>query len=86
MSLADPRCEYHVNPIGIGMPEPRLSWRIDDGRQGSRQVAYRVLGVVGREGGDADLWDSGRVESDQSIHVKYAGKTHWVADSGLTGR
>jgi alpha-L-rhamnosidase len=45
--------------------------------RGVRQTAYRIL-VAGDEKllkeGKADLWDSGKVESDQSVHVEYKGK------------
>jgi alpha-L-rhamnosidase len=46
--------------------------------RGVRQRAYRVLvasspEVLKAERGD--LWDSGKVESDQSVHVEYAGKS-----------
>src|SRR5688500_10265168 len=56
------RCEYFVNPIGIDARAPRLSWQSDV----SRQSAYQI--VV-----DGGLWDSGKVQSSQSIHVAYAG-------------
>lgn len=74
------RCEYRVNPAGIDTAQPRLSWVLsaaDPKARGLHQSAYRVL-VASSEAGLAanrgDLWDSGRVASDQSIHVAYAGK------------
>ena len=71
------RCEYLIDPAGIDVTEPRLSWRIGSEAAGGKQTAYRVLVATSREKlaeGDGDLWDSGKVESDQSIHVAYAGK------------
>ncbi len=45
--------------------------------RGLRQTAYHVL-VASSEAllrrNTGDLWDSGKVESDQSLHVEYAGK------------
>ncbi len=71
------RCEYLASPVGIDVLEPRLSWQIVDRRRGARQTAYQVL-VASSEtnlaADQGDLWDSGRVESDQSVHVVYAGK------------
>ena len=74
------RCEYRVNPQGIDVAEPRLSWILAAGDaklRGLRQTAWRVL-VASSAGalnaGTGDLWDSGRVESDQSIQVAYGGK------------
>jgi alpha-L-rhamnosidase len=45
-------------------------------RRGARQTAYRILvapSETGWEGGTSLIWDSGRIESDQSIHVPYSG-------------
>jgi len=42
-----------------------------------RQTAYQILVASSEEllkDGKADLWDSGKVESDQSIHLEYHGK------------
>jgi alpha-L-rhamnosidase len=74
--LAGPRCEYRVNPLGIDVERPRLSWRLATARRGAAQRAYRVRVASDPDllGGDAaDLWDSGRVESDQSLDVPYGG-------------
>lgn len=81
------RCEYRVNPLGIDNPLARLSWILTSPRRGCRQIAYQVLVATSLESlteGRADLWDSGRVESDASVHVTYAGASlvsrqhcHW---------
>lgn len=75
-AIANLTCEYRTNPLGIDVTSPRLSWQMHTDRRGARQTAYRVLAASSPEqlrAGDADLWDSGRVESDQSVHVAYAG-------------
>ncbi len=70
------RCEYRVDPIGIDTAAPRLSWELHgDGRCRS-QRAYRVLVATSKEAlvpGRADLWDSGTVRSDRSMHIAYEG-------------
>ncbi len=68
------RCEYRVNPQGVDVAAPRLSWvltAVNPKARGLRQTAWRALatGADGRE-----LWDSGKVESDQSTQVVYRGK------------
>ena len=71
------RCEYKENPLGLDEPRPRLSWIVNDDRRGARQSAYRVLVASSPRALDADegdLWDSGKVDSDQSVHVEYAGE------------
>ena len=84
------RCEYLTNPLGIDEREPRLSWVLapaDPKARGLRQTAYRIL-VASDEpnlrAGKGDLWDTGRVASDQSVHVVYRGRplasrmrAHW---------
>jgi alpha-L-rhamnosidase len=71
------RCEYLVNPLGIDTREPRLSWMLESARRGQVQTAYRVL-VAGDPkllaADPGDLWDSGKVASDQSIQIAYAGR------------
>lgn len=66
------RTEYLVNPIGIGERVPRFFWTLQSPVNGQRQTAYRV--VVGSAPGKADLWDSGRVASPETIQIEYKGK------------
>jgi alpha-L-rhamnosidase len=76
MKLQRLRCEYEVNPIGIDAVFPRLSWELDNTRRGAMQAAYQVLVARALEelaGDRGTLWESGKVASDQSIHVAYAG-------------
>ena len=71
------RCEYAENPAGIDTPQPRLSWVLESSQRAQRQTAYQVLVATSAEmlkPGIADLWDSGKVASDQSIQLPYAGK------------
>ena len=70
------RCEYLVNPAGIDVRGPHLFWEIQDTRRGVRQSAYHILVASSAEmlsHDRGDLWDSGRVESDETIHVAYQG-------------
>ena len=71
------RCEYLNNPLGIDATHPRLSWGIRSGRRGEKQTAYQILvasseKLLGQDKGD--LWDSGKVETDQSAQIEYAGQ------------
>lgn len=70
------RCEYLVNPLGIDTPTPRLSWALVGGGIGQRQSAYRVRVASYPDrlaAGKADLWDSGKVPSGETAHIRYAG-------------
>jgi alpha-L-rhamnosidase len=71
------RCEYHNNPLGIDITEPRLSWVSQSEKRGWKQSAYQILVASSQKALDADrgdLWDSGKVEAQQSIQIPYAGK------------
>jgi alpha-L-rhamnosidase len=70
------RCEYLVNPLGIGVARPRLSWTLDSEERAQVQTAYRILVASDPEyldDGRGDLWDSGKVSSNRSIQVVYGG-------------
>ncbi len=71
-AIVNLKTEYRSNPLGIDVTSPRLSWQLQSDRQGAKQTAYQIK--AGSSAGQTDLWDSGKVESDQSIHVIYAGK------------
>jgi alpha-L-rhamnosidase len=71
------RCEYRENPLGIDITQPRFSWKMKTDRRGAKQSAYHVLAASTQDQlttGQANLWDSGKVTSDQSVHVVYAGE------------
>ncbi|TAE73675.1 MAG: alpha-L-rhamnosidase [Verrucomicrobia bacterium] len=55
------RCENRDDPRGIDVAKPRLAWMLDAGQQTAYQI--EVAGV----------WDSGKVASNQSVAIEYAG-------------
>lgn len=59
------RCEYTCNPLGLDVRHPRLFWQLNDPRCGACQSAYQIVTDNG--------WDTGRVRSDQTTHIPYAG-------------
>lgn len=72
VKLTSLTCEHRSEPLGIDITQPRLSWQLVAERRGARQTAYQLL-VGSTADGVADLWDSGRVESCQSVDVVYQG-------------
>jgi alpha-L-rhamnosidase len=71
------RCEYLKDPLGIDAAKPSLSWVIKSDRRGEIQTAYQVLVASRAEllaADKGDLWDSGKVASDQTNQVEYLGK------------
>ena len=73
------RCDWMVDPLGVDSAPPRVSWQLQgDGRRGLRQSAWQVLVSSSREGLSRDLgdvWDSGRVESAEQLHLQYGGRS-----------
>ena len=70
------RTERLCNPLNVECAQPRLSWEISSSERGVMQTAYRVLVASSPEllaKDEGDLWDSGRVASDESVWVPYGG-------------
>jgi alpha-L-rhamnosidase len=76
LSVFKLRTEYKENPLGIDSPKPRLTWQIQGEGRGIAQSAYQVR-VAGSEQdlrkGEPLIWDSGRVNSDESVNQPYGG-------------
>ena len=75
-SIIKPRCEYRENPLGIDVVQPRFSWQTKCRRPGIYQIAYRVTVASSPQLLESDqsrpVGQRSR-ESDQSLHVVYAG-------------
>ncbi|MGI5227564.1 family 78 glycoside hydrolase catalytic domain [Actinoallomurus sp. CA-142502] len=65
--------ERATNPVGIDAARPRLGWRLDSSARGQAQTAYQVVVSSKKDAKAADVWDSGRVASAQSVDVPYGG-------------
>ena len=62
-------CDHAVNPPAIDNRTPVLGWILKSDRRGARQAAYRILVSRSPETvrhGTGDLWDSGKMNSDNS--------------------
>ena len=82
LQVTDLTCEYQNNPVGIDVTIPRFGWKLVSAQQGIMQTSYSIR--VGLDSkallkGQNILWQSGKVISDQSVFVPYAG-------SALTSR
>ena len=76
MEITDLLCNYLSDPLGVDTA-PRLSWKLQSSVRGTAQTAYQVRAATSTallKDETGDLWDSGKVVSDRSIHVTYAGK------------
>lgn len=67
------RCELGENPVGIETPAPRLGWSLQSSRQHDGQTAYQII-VTEQKAGGAEVWNSGKVVSQESQFIPYNGK------------
>ncbi len=68
------RTDSRQNPLGIDARTPHLSWQLESSARGVRQSAYQIRIARSAEAlhaGTPLLFDSGKIMSDQSTHVKY---------------
>jgi alpha-L-rhamnosidase len=78
IGVANLRCENLVNPLGIDLVVPKLSWQLNGSARSLKQAAWQVL--VSDNQKDLDLnkgnfWDSGKVLSAETVNIPYQGKT-----------
>jgi hypothetical protein len=71
------RCELDADPLGVDVAQPRLGWLLESPERNQVQSAFQVLAasapdVLARNQGD--LWDSGRMASDETTGVLYRGR------------
>ena len=70
------RVEHLASALGIDAPIPRLSWWLPQGA--GRQLAYRIRTDNG--------WDSGRVDSGESVLIEYSGPAARAPATASAGR
>ncbi|MFF7795412.1 family 78 glycoside hydrolase catalytic domain [Streptomyces sp. NPDC007991] len=80
--------EHRTDPLGVDANRPRFGWRMRSAARGRSQGSYRILVASSPDKlstARADLWDSGRVSSSESVAVRYEGEPlsastryHWT--------
>ena len=75
MRLRDVRVEYRENPIGLDVRKPRFSWKLDTEEYNTIQTAYQIYITYYDKADKKEIvaWNSGKVESEQSVLVEYSG-------------
>ncbi|WP_300598207.1 alpha-L-rhamnosidase [Niabella sp.] len=71
------KCEQLENPVGLDVVQPRLNWQLKSNQYNVKQTAYRIWVASSKallDAGKPDLWNSGKVISDESVLVAYKGK------------
>ncbi|MEA4898376.1 MAG: family 78 glycoside hydrolase catalytic domain [Christensenellaceae bacterium] len=69
MIVSKLRCDYMENPVGFDFDRPSLSWLTKAEGTDKRQSAYRLQVCLSPEF-PSPLFDSGKVESDQSVGLR----------------
>jgi hypothetical protein len=78
MTVAHLGCEHRENPLGVDVPQPSLDWIVESSQRCDRQTAYQILAASSRsllDQNTGDVWDSGKVVSDDTIQIPFAGNS-----------
>lgn len=76
LAVSNLLCENMEQPLGIDTTTPHFSWQLNSGDNKAKQKAYEIqvaTDSVSLLRGDADLWKTGVVHSDNQIMIAYAG-------------
>ncbi|HWK07433.1 MAG TPA: family 78 glycoside hydrolase catalytic domain [Puia sp.] len=69
-------CEYLVNPLGIDIAKPALSWQLVSEQRDQQQSAYTIIVSDNRADIDhlhGNTWTSGKKSSSRNTNIIYAG-------------
>ena len=80
VSVVNLLTENLPDPIGLDMVNPRFSWQLSSENRNVVQTAFEVHVMLDKK----QVWKSGKIQSDQTVFVPYAGapllsgkKYHW---------
>ena len=77
VTVANLRCEWLVNPSGIGVIVPRLSWQLQSTQRNVQQTGYNIIVSSSKEKlqrNEGDIWNSGKINTAASVLISYRGK------------
>ncbi len=69
MNIIDITCEYMDLPLAVTNPHPVFSWKLESEKANVYQKAYEII----VKNDDEIVWDSGVVNSSESIGISYEG-------------
>ncbi|MDD3511010.1 MAG: family 78 glycoside hydrolase catalytic domain [Fermentimonas sp.] len=75
--LVSLKVEMQENPVGIGTATPRFSWQLTSARPDLQQQSYHIQAARSVQDLTKEqnlIWDSGIVDSDNSILIPYQGE------------
>lgn len=77
LQITNLRCEYNVNPLGVDVPQPHLSWQLQSTQKNVQQTAYKILVADDSfqlKKGNAAIWNSNKIQNGAAIQISFAGK------------
>ncbi|MBN1791131.1 MAG: family 78 glycoside hydrolase catalytic domain, partial [Bacteroidales bacterium] len=75
LSVYDLTSEHKNNPVGLDVPNPRLSWKLRADGYNVMQSAYSLrVATSPRFTSSSMVWQSGKMASDESVLIRYTGK------------
>ncbi len=78
LEITNPRIEYHENPMGIDVIQPRFSWQLEGEGQNRAQKAYRIVvssSIEKLASNEWDVWDTKKMTSNNTNQIVYDGKS-----------
>ena len=78
LQVTNLKCEYKVNPVGMDVTKPRLSWILESDDTNVIQTNYSIRvaeSLKDVKAGKNLVWETGQVSSDQSIQIVYEGES-----------
>jgi len=69
-------CDYQVNPFGIDVSNPDLSWTVVSGKRNQSQSAYELIvsdNLTDISNFTGNVWSTGKVVSSQTLHIYFSG-------------
>ncbi|MDQ7947504.1 MAG: family 78 glycoside hydrolase catalytic domain [Pedobacter sp.] len=78
LQVEDLKTNYKTNPIGMETGLVRFSWKLSSDQNGTLQKSYEIR-VAEKDSdlatnGNSLTWTSGKIESQQSVNIHYAGR------------
>jgi len=77
LSVHSLSADYLGSPVGIDNPAPKLSWIIQPEQGNTMQASYQIRAALSWTDvtkGRKLIWDTKRIKSSQSVHIKYEGE------------
>jgi alpha-L-rhamnosidase len=77
LSVLKLKCENLVNPPGIDLISPQLSWQLISEIRNQQQTAYQIIASDQEKllaDNSGNLWDTGKINSNETVNIPYRGK------------